>query len=93
MNAVIDAPIRENITGYTDHIKVPAHANAFISNLNQKRNVTVHKIRCGNHIFFVFIYDKQPYINEYNGKPKARYKSLKSKCNIESSLPLLYRFA
>ena len=60
MKAVMYAPNIENITGYTVQMNVPAHARVVISNLNQYKKETKHKINCGIHIFFVLIYDKQP---------------------------------
>ena len=82
MNAGIDAPIKENNTGYTEKTKIFFQASISLSiiKLVPKKYIQVikYKINCGIHIFLIFIYEKQPYIKEYNGKPKIRYNACKS---------------
>ncbi len=46
----MDAQMLENITGYTIQMKVPTHARVVISNRNQYKKETKHKINCGIHI-------------------------------------------
>lgn len=78
----MDVAIIENNTGYTENNKIFFQASISLSiiKLATKKYIQVieYKINCGGHIFFIFIYDKQPYIKEYSGIPMIRYKDCKS---------------
>ena len=56
---------------------MPAHARVVISNWNQYKKETKHKISCGIQILLVLIYDTLPYIRESIDNPRMRYVSLK----------------
>ena len=82
MKTVIHTPIRENTTGHIDHMYVPGHASASISNLNQQRKLTANKISCGIQIFFEFIYDNIPYIKEHIGITNII-------CHVDKEIPII----